>query len=127
MKETVKAKFPDAELVSAEKEKADGKTVYEIAIKNKSQSIEVTVSEEGAIVSIEKQIELKDLPKPVAEAFAKKYPNATVKIVEEVTEGEKVKFELLIAFGDKKLEVSFDPQGKLLQEEDKSKEKEEKK
>jgi hypothetical protein len=127
VKEAVKAKFPDAELVSAEKEKKDGKVAYEVNIKNQGQTIEVTVGEDGKIVSIEKEITVKDLPKPVAEAFEKKYPKATVSKVEEVTEGEKTKFELLIMFGTKKLEVCFDPTGKFLEEEDKSKEKDEKK
>ena len=127
VKEAVKAKFPDAELVSAEKEKEDGKIVFEVAIKNKGQNIEVTLTEEGKIVSIEKEITVKQLPPAVAEAFEKKYPKATVAKVEEVSEGEKTKFELLITVGGKKLEVTFDPQGKFLEEEDKSKEKDEKK
>ncbi len=127
IKEAVKAKFPDAELVSAEKEKENGKIVYEVAIKNKGKAIEVTLDEEGKIVTVESEIAAKDLPKPVAEAFEKKYPNATVTKVEEVVEGGKTKYELLISFGKKKLEVTFDPQGKFLEEEDKSKEKDEKK
>src|SRR5260370_210881 len=76
VKEAVKAKFPDAELVSADKETDKGKVAYEVAIKNKGQKIEVTVSEEGKIISIEKEIAVKDLPKVVAEAFEKKYPKA---------------------------------------------------
>src|SRR5262245_46733015 len=51
--DSVKKRFPDAKLVSAEKEKDDnGKTVYEVAIKDKDQSIEVTLTPEGVIVEI---------------------------------------------------------------------------
>jgi len=127
VKDAVKAKYPDAELVSASTEKEDGKTIYEVNVKNKGQTIEVSLTEDGKIVSIEKEIAAKDLPKPVAAAFEKKYPKATVKKVEEVTKGDKISYELQITFGDKKLEVTFDATGKFLEEEDKSKEKEEKK
>ena len=126
LKDAVKAKFPDAELVSASTEKEGGKTVYEINIKNKGKTIEVSLTEDGKIVSLEMEIAAKDLPKAVADAFEKKYPKATVKKVEEVTKGDKISYELQIAVGDKKLEVVFDAQGKFLEEEDKSKEKEEK-
>ncbi|HMC64810.1 MAG TPA: PepSY-like domain-containing protein, partial [Gemmataceae bacterium] len=54
--DAVKAKFPKAKLVSAEKEEEDGATVYEVAIKNEEQSIEVTLTADGKIIEIEKQI-----------------------------------------------------------------------
>jgi len=125
--DVVKAKFKDAKLVSAEKEKHNDKVVYEINLKVKDQTIEVSATADGKIVSIEKTIAVKDLPKPVAETLERKYPRATIKIVEEVLEGEKVSYEVLLVTADKKtLEVVFDPKGKVLEEEKKDK-KEEKK
>jgi uncharacterized membrane protein YkoI len=121
VKEAVKAKFPDAELVSAEKENENGKTVFEVAIKNKGNKLEVTLTEDGKILSIEKEIAAKDAPKAVMEALEKKYPKAEIKKVEEITKGDKVTYEFLITAGDKKLEVVFDAQGKLVEEEDKTK------
>jgi len=127
IKEAVKAKFPDAEQVSAEKEKEDGKILFEVNVKNKGKVVEITLTEDGKIVELETEITVADLPKAVTEAFEKKYPKATVTKVEEVIAGEKTKYELLITFGEKKLEVSFDPKGAFIEEEDKSKEKDEKK
>jgi hypothetical protein len=127
--EAVKKRFSDAELVSAEKETEDGKTVYEVAIKNKGQSIEVTLTTDGTIIEIEKQIESKDLPKTVADALAQKYPKATFKMIEEVIKVKDGKetsayFEVLLVTAEKKkLEVSVTAEGKLTKEEDKSKEK----
>src|SRR5262245_36721406 len=40
--DSVKKRFPDAELLSAEKETEDGKTVYELTIKDKKHKIDVT-------------------------------------------------------------------------------------
>lgn len=126
--DAVKAKFPSAKLVSAEKEKEDGKTVYEVAIKDGERNIEVTLTPEGKIISIEKEISAKELPKPVAEALEKKYPKATITKLEEIIKDDKVKaYEALIVTAEKKkLEVIFDPTGKPLGEEKKDNEKDEK-
>lgn len=126
----VKARFPDAKLVSAEKETEDGKTVYEVALTNKDQKIEVTVTTEGEVIEIEKQIAAKDLPEKVAQALQDKYPKAEYKTVEEVIKVKDKKDQppyyevLLVTAEKKKLEVVLDRDGKITKEEDKSKEKE---
>jgi Putative beta-lactamase-inhibitor-like, PepSY-like len=77
---------------------------------------------DGSIVCIEMQIDAKDLPKPVAEALAAKYPKATYKIVEKIAKGDAITYEVLLETAEKKkLEVVFDPKGKLLEEENKDK------
>jgi putative PepSY-like beta-lactamase-inhibitor len=123
--DAVKAKFPKAELVSADKEKDNGKEVFEVNIKHEGASIDVTVTPEGKIVLIEKTIAAKDLPKAVADALKAKYPDATIKKVEEISKDDKIeKYEALIVAKDKQLlEVSFDPTGKFLEEEKKKSEK----
>jgi uncharacterized membrane protein YkoI len=131
--DAVKARFPDAKLVSAEKEEEDGKTVYEVAIENKDQKVEVTVTPDGDIIEIEKRISAKDLPAKVTKTLEEKYPKATYKIIEEVIKVENKKdkppyYEVLLITADKKkLEVVLDADGKITEEEDKSKEKDEKK
>jgi len=117
--ESVKKKFPDAKLVGASTEKDGDKLVYEIEIKVKDKTIDVTLTPDGKIVLVEKEIDPKDVPKAVAEALEKKYPKATIKLVEEVSKDDKIeKYEYQIVTADKKmLEVSFDPAGKFLAEE----------
>jgi hypothetical protein len=127
--DAVKKRFPEAELVRAEKETEDGKTLFEVVIKNKGQSIEVTTTPEGVITEIEKQIEAKDLPKVVSAALEAKYPRATYQMIEEVIQVKDGKetleyYEVLLVTAEKKkLEVSVTPEGKFTKEEDKSKEK----
>jgi hypothetical protein len=126
--DAVKEKFPRAELVSAEKEKEDGKDVYEVAIKDGKHKIEVTVTPEGKVVTVEKEIAAEDLPKAVAEALEARYPKATIRKAEEISKEDRVTaYEVLIVTADKKkLEVSFDPKGKFLEEEKKDEKKEKK-
>jgi hypothetical protein len=125
----VKKRFPDAELTEASKEDENGKTVYEVSIKDKGHNIDVTLTPEGTLVSIEKEIAAKDLPKAVADTLDQKYPKATFKTIEEVVKvrdgKEKLEYYeiLLVTAEKKKLEVTITPDGKLNHEEDKSKEK----
>jgi hypothetical protein len=123
----VKDKFPKAKIVSASKEKENDKIVYELQIKNEGRSADVTVTPEGKITTVETTIDFKDLPKDVAAAFKKKYPNAKVQKTEEVGDGDKITaYEMLIVFGKKTLEVKFDPKGKFVAEEEKSEKKQDK-
>src|SRR5437764_9808159 len=72
--EAVKARFAEAKITGVTKEKEDGKTVYEVTIKDKGQNVDVTVTPEGTITLIEKTITAKELPKAVARTLEEKYP-----------------------------------------------------
>jgi hypothetical protein len=115
----VKKRFPDAELVGAAKETEGGKTSYEVMLKDGGKNIDVILTPQGAITVIEKEIVAADLPKVVKNAIDKKYPDATVKKIEElikVTNGkEKLEFyEFLLQTADKKtIEVKVPPDGKI--------------
>ncbi len=118
----VKAKFPDAKLTGAEKEKENGATVYEIALTVKGQKIEATYKPDGTLVSVEKQIKASDLPEAVTKTLEARYPRATYKMVEEVTRGDTLAYEVLLVTADKKkFEVVLDPKGKVVKVEGKDK------
>ncbi|MBX9623228.1 MAG: hypothetical protein K2X82_05385 [Gemmataceae bacterium] len=81
-----KKRFPNAKPTGASKETTeDKKTVYEVTFKTDGKTTDVTLTEGGAVTTIEKEIGKADLPKAAAAALDKKYPKATYKIVEEVT------------------------------------------
>ncbi len=123
--EAVKARFKDAALTAAGGETEKGKTVYEVTLKDKGQSIDVTLTPQGEILLIEREITRKDLPKTVAKALADKYPKAVYKIVETITKVEKKRetlayYEvLLVTAGKQALEVQVSAEGKILNEEKK--------
>ncbi len=122
--DAVKAKFPAADLLHASQEVENGKTEYEVAIKNKGQKIDVTLTADGTITGLEKTIKVADLPKAVSDALDQKYPGSSCSRAEEivkVSDGtEKLEaYELVIKTGEKKLEVNFSPEGKFMKEEGK--------
>jgi uncharacterized membrane protein YkoI len=113
--DAVKAKYPKATIRSASTETEKDKTIYELSITNKKQKIDVSLTSEGKIVSIEAEIELKDVPMKVVKAFESKYPKAKVKLIEEVTKDKAHYYEFQITTADgQNVEASFDPTGKYL-------------
>jgi hypothetical protein len=117
--DAVKTRFPKAKMIEAAKEVEDGKTVYEVTIKSGKRAIDVTVSADGKILSVEKEIAVQEIPKAVTDALSAKYPKATIKSAEEISKPDTVAaYEMVIVTADSQnLEVSFDPQGKFLAEE----------
>jgi uncharacterized membrane protein YkoI len=115
--EALKAKFSKAEIKSAEKGEEDGKPIFEVTIKNDKHDIDVTLSTKGEILSFEKKLKMNDLPKAMKRSLNAKYPRATVQVIEEVWEHDKLTgYEGIIITPDKKkVEVNFDPKGKLIE------------
>ena len=114
----VKARFPGGALKQAEKEVDDGKTIYEINLEHAGSTIDVSLQEDGTIISIEKEIAAAELPRPVRDALRAKYPKGTVKKAEDVIEDGKHVFEVILNVGDKQREVVLDPSGKVVEDED---------
>lgn len=121
--DAAKARFPNAEVLAAEKEVEDGKTIYELGIKSKGQSIDVSLLESGTILEIEKQVAIADLPKAVSGALQKRFPKAKYGVVEEVVlvkNGEETLeyFEAHLESPEgKEIEVRVAPSGKFLPDE----------
>jgi hypothetical protein len=128
--DAVKAKFKNAELKEATKEKEDKETIYEISIVDEGKKIDVSVVEKGEIEKTETEIAISDLPKAVADALKAKYPTGTIQKVELIVEFEDGKedeknYEAAILTDAKKtIEVVLTPQGKIVEEEKKEGEKE---
>jgi uncharacterized membrane protein YkoI len=71
------------------------------------------------VISLNRQIELKELPNTVAKSIEEKYPKARINLIEEVIKNDKVThYELALVTADKKeVDVEIDPEGKILKEE----------
>jgi hypothetical protein len=131
--EAAKKRFPKAEVIGASKETEKGKTTYEVELKEAGKTIDVSLTPEGVITGIEKEIDAKDLPKAVAEALEKKYAKATYKTIEAVYAVKENKetleyYEVLLVTAEKKkFEVQIFADGKIKEEEEKKQEKKEEK
>ncbi len=123
--DAVKKRFPRAALVKASRETEDGKTAFEVTVKEGDGKIDVTLDSDGIITLLEKEIAAADLPKPVKDALDKKYPKATFKTIEEVIKVKDGKetldfYEALLETADKaRVEVKVGADGKIKDEEKK--------
>src|SRR5581483_11821126 len=70
--DAVKARFPGAEFTAITKETADGKVVYDIELKQKGRKYEMDIQEDGTVLEVEKQVDLKDVPKAVLKIVEEK-------------------------------------------------------
>ena len=120
--DAIKGRFPGADISSVEKEKENGKIVYDVELKHQGRKYEMDIQEDGTIVEIEKEVPAKDVP-AITKAVEAKYPKATI---QEIMEVNKVKgkqetpdhYEVtLVTAAKKKLEVVVSLDGKSVKAE----------
>jgi hypothetical protein len=127
---TIKDRFPDAKITSAEKETAEGTVVYDIELTHKGRKYEMDIKEDGTLIEIEKQVDEKDLPEAVKKALAAKYPKAELDDIMEVNKVKDKKetpdhYEIVLVTADKKkLEVTVSLDGKSIKRGEAEKDKE---
>ena len=122
----VQKRFPNATATEAAREREDGKLLYEVSVLDGSRKIDVTVTPEGEVTTIEGALAQNDLPDAVTQALSAKYPHAVYHIIEDVITNEGgtsrlAYYEVLLETADKHFfEVQIAPDGKTLKEEKKS-------
>src|SRR5947209_4784596 len=84
IKDAILGRFPGAEVNSVEKEKENGKVVYDVELKQQGRKYEMDILENGTIVEIEKEVASNDVPEAVTKAVTAKFPKATIKEIMEV-------------------------------------------
>jgi hypothetical protein len=125
VKDAMQARFPGLEYTSIEKENEGGKVVYDIELKFKGRKYEADVQEDGTIIEIEKEVDLKDVPKPVLKIIEDKYPKSKILDVMEVNkvtgkEEKPIHYEVTLETeAKKKIEVIVSLDGKEIKEEGK--------
>ncbi len=114
----VKVKFPTATVEEATKEEEDGVTIFELTIEVGEDDIVVSLKEDGTILEIEKEIEVKDLPPAITAAIKAKYSKADIESAEEATKGDVVTYEVTIETDETTRNLVLDKAGKILEDEE---------
>ena len=125
--EAVAKKYPSANMVTFESEQEEGKTLYEIGIRQGSTKMDVEVSPSGKIAVEETVIKTSDVPAAVMTGLSSsKYKGWKIGSVEKVINDEKddePEYEFVVSSKKQKFEIVLDKAGKVTKQEDKSKEK----
>ena len=83
--QNVTARVPNAKVSGVSTETEGGKQTYEVSLKERGRNIDVTATPDGVVTLIEKEITARELPAAVTRLLREKYPKASYKIVESVT------------------------------------------
>lgn len=120
--DALNAKFPRAAIEKWTKEREHGKTIYDIEFTAGGRKAEADIAENGTIQNFETQFDPAQLPKPVADAVARKYPKSRMKEVLQITEIKNKKevdggFEIVIeTAGKQEVELTIARSGKVLED-----------
>ena len=109
----------DAKITSISKEKEGEKTVYEGTYKAKGRVHDLTVDEKGKLVSDEETIPVSEAPPAIRAAIEREFPGAKIEKLERIKEGRKTSYEALLSGKNRREEIKFSADGKVLEREDK--------
>jgi hypothetical protein len=112
-----KAAYPAAEIKGASKEVENGVTQFEVESVDGKLNRDLLYAADGKVLEMEETTAPENLPEPVKATLAKDYPGAKVLKVEILTKGGTKAFEISIQDKDKKLGVTIDPAGKIVEKE----------
>jgi len=112
---TVAAQSAGATIKGFSVEKEDGKIFYEAEMIFNGGSKDILMDATGAIVEVEEEVAIGDLPAEVKEGLLAKAGNARITKVESLTKkGQLVAYEAQTLKDGKKSEVQVGPDGKSL-------------
>ena len=117
---TLKEHAGGAKITNVSQEKDAGKMVYEATFTAKGRQHDVTVDENGKLISDEEVVPLSEAPAAVRAAIEKEAPGAKIEKFERIKEGGKISYEALLSSKGKREEIKFDDKGKVLEREDKT-------
>ena len=112
---TVAAQSAGATIKGFSVEKKDGKIFYEAEMIFNGRSKDILIDATGAIVEVEEEVAIGDLPAEVKEGLLAKAGNAKITKVESLTKkGQLVAYEAHTLKDGKRSEVQVGPDGKPL-------------
>lgn len=115
VKATVQEQSKGAKVHGLSKERDQGKTVYELELMVNGHSKDMIIDESGAILEIEEQVTLNDLPAAVKTELEKHASKGKIQKIESVTKGNTlVYYEAVVKTGKKAAEIKISPDGTLV-------------
>lgn len=110
-----KAAYPKAEIKGASKEVENGVTQFEVESVDGKFNRDLLYTADGKVIEMEITTAPENLPEAVKKTLAANYPDAKVLKAEILTKGDITQFELSLQVKDKKMGVTIDPNGKIVE------------
>jgi uncharacterized membrane protein YkoI len=110
---TVDKHIRAAAISKIDKETENGKTVFDVEGTVNGKHVEVTVAEDGALLSTERGVSFDSLPRAVRKAAEKYFGSRADLKASKETESGKIAYEI----EGKQVTIKLDKSGKVLEEE----------
>jgi hypothetical protein len=110
-----KAAYPKAVIRGASQETEKGVTYFEVESVDGNMNRDLLYTAEGKAVEVEEAIAPGALPAAVLKALDKAYPGCKILKAEDMTKDGQKLFELRIQVDGKKMGVTLDPSGKIIE------------
>jgi hypothetical protein len=108
--------YPKAVVKGFAREVEKGKTYYEIESMDGKTGRDILYLADGTVAEVEETVAPPDLPGPVRDAVAAKYPQGKIVKAEKTTRGAEVSYEMRLTSGKGKVNLKVDASGKILKE-----------
>jgi hypothetical protein len=119
VEKTVAEQSKGAVILGFSEGKEKGQITYETSMIVNGHSKEVQMDVDGAVLEIEEQVDLHDVPARVADGLKAKAGKGKIIKIESITKGDKlVAYEAQVMIGGRKSEVQVGPDGKPLSHEE---------
>jgi len=110
-----KTAYPNAVIKGASQETEQGVTYFEVESVEGALHRDLLYAADGKAVEIEESMAATDMPAAVQETLAREYPEAKVLKSEKLTKGDIVQYEMQLQVGEKTIELTIDPAGKIVE------------
>lgn len=112
---TAREQSKGATVLGYSEEVENGQTLYEVSLRVKGHSKDVTMDANGNVVEVEEQVTLSSLPGPAKAEILKQAGRGKITLVESITKNDTlIGYEAHVKTAGKFLEIKVDPQGKPL-------------
>lgn len=108
-----KSAYPTATIKGYAREQENGKTFYEIESSEGETGRDVLYNPDGTVAEIEETVKASALPSAAQEVIRSKYAGAVVTKAEKTMQGERVRYEVIVRQGKKRIVLEFDAAGNL--------------
>jgi hypothetical protein len=105
VQKAVQEQIKDAQLRGLSRETENGKVFYEAETMVNGKSRDILMDANGAVVEVEEETTLDNVPAPVKATLEKSAQSAKILKVETVTKGSVVSYEAVVTKNGKKSEV----------------------
>jgi hypothetical protein len=116
-----KTAYPNAEVRGYSEEKEGGKTIYEIALVNAGQRLDLAYAADGSLLEVEETIDPANLPPAAHDEIKNAFKDAVIARAERVVKGASTGYEAKVDVPENgattRYELVFDQDGKLLKKE----------